>query len=48
MGNDSILDNESLQIIEAIYDVDFKNFQYSRTDASVEEFDLNRSAVTQI
>ena len=38
MGNDSILDNESLQIIEAIYDVDFKNFQYSRTDASLEEF----------
>ena len=29
MGNDGILDNESLQIIEAIYDVDFKNFQYS-------------------
>ena len=26
MGNDSILDNESLQIIEAIYDVDFKKF----------------------
>ena len=26
MGNDTVFDNESLQIIEAIYDVDLKIF----------------------